>query len=149
MHCKLFKRKSQALVINENHEHPELDIILSSCSVSFWFTVINKWVNKFLNIYTFNKYLKEWILLMSKDILLQERRELLRSPRVPRWWSRRMCVHLLLWEIQIYNCLLNNHQQENVGSQFFDGWLSDWTELTWTKKRYPTSKGKGEAPARW
>ena len=30
--------------------------------------------------------------------------------------GRRMCAHLLLWEIQSYNSLLNNHQQENVGS---------------------------------
>ena len=34
----------------------------------------------------------------------------------PRWWSRRTCPHLLLWELQNYNLLLNNHQQENVGS---------------------------------
>ena len=34
----------------------------------------------------------------------------------PRWWSIRTCAHLLLWELQNYNLLLNNHQQENVGS---------------------------------
>ena len=33
-----------------------------------------------------------------------------------RWWNRRTCAHLLLWELQGYNLLLNNHQQENVGS---------------------------------
>ena len=27
-----------------------------------------------------------------------------------------MCAHLLLWELQNYNSLLNNHQQENTGS---------------------------------
>ena len=32
-----------------------------------------------------------------------------------RWWSRRMCTHLLLQELQNYNLLLNNHQQEKVG----------------------------------
>ena len=32
------------------------------------------------------------------------------------WWSRRMCAHLLLIELQNYNLLLNNHQQENVES---------------------------------
>ena len=30
--------------------------------------------------------------------------------------SRRVCTHLLLRELQNYNLLLNNHQQENVGS---------------------------------
>ena len=34
----------------------------------------------------------------------------------PRWWSRGMCAHLLLRELQNYNLLLNNRQQENVGS---------------------------------
>ena len=29
--------------------------------------------------------------------------------------SRRVCTHLLLRELQNYNLLLNNHQQENVG----------------------------------
>ena len=33
-----------------------------------------------------------------------------------RWWGRRMDTHLLLWELQNYNSLLNNHQQENVWS---------------------------------
>ena len=39
------------------------------------------------------------------------------------WWTRRTCAHLLLWKLQNYNSinynvhlLLNNHQQENVGS---------------------------------
>ena len=35
---------------------------------------------------------------------------------VGRWWSRRTCVHLLLWELQNYSLLLNNCRQENVGS---------------------------------
>ena len=35
----------------------------------------------------------------------------------PRWQSRRTCTHLLLQELQNYNLLLINHQQENVGSQ--------------------------------
>ena len=43
-----------------------------------------------------------------------------------RGQSRRTCVHLL-WELQNYNVLLNNHRQENVGSH---------------QKRYPTSKAK-------
>ena len=47
-----------------------------------------------------------------------------------RWRRRRTCTHLLLQELQNYNFLLNNSQQENVGSH---------------QKRYPTSKGKGEA----
>ena len=34
---------------------------------------------------------------------------------VERWWSRRTCAHLFLQELQIYNSLLNNHQQGNVG----------------------------------
>ena len=33
-----------------------------------------------------------------------------------RWRSRRICTHLLLWELQNYNLLLNNCHQENVGS---------------------------------
>ena len=33
-----------------------------------------------------------------------------------RWQSRRTCARLLLWELQNYNSLLNNCQQENVGS---------------------------------
>ena len=33
-----------------------------------------------------------------------------------RWQSRRTCAHLLLQELQNYSLLLNNHQQENVGS---------------------------------
>ena len=36
---------------------------------------------------------------------------------LPSWqWSRRTCAHLLLWELQKYNLLLNNHWKENVGS---------------------------------
>ena len=35
---------------------------------------------------------------------------------VPRGQSRRIRAHLLLREFQTYNSLLNNHQQENVGS---------------------------------
>ena len=31
-----------------------------------------------------------------------------------RWWSRRMCTHLLLWELQNHNSLLNNRQQEKI-----------------------------------
>ena len=31
-----------------------------------------------------------------------------------RWQSRRTYTHLLLWELQNYNSLLNNHRQENV-----------------------------------
>ena len=34
----------------------------------------------------------------------------------PKMVSRRMCAHLLLIELQNYNLLLNNHQQENVES---------------------------------
>ena len=33
-----------------------------------------------------------------------------------RWRSRRTCAHLLLQELQNYNSLLNNCQQENAGS---------------------------------
>ena len=33
----------------------------------------------------------------------------------PLLWSRRTCTHLLLRELQNYNLLLNNRQQENVG----------------------------------
>ena len=40
------------------------------------------------------------------------RRDSVRS----RWWSRRMCAHLLMLELQNYNSLLNYHWQENVGS---------------------------------
>ena len=45
----------------------------------------------------------------------------------PIW---RMCARFLLWELQNCNSLLNNHQQENVGSH---------------QKRCPMLKGKGEA----
>ena len=38
------------------------------------------------------------------------------SAYLSRWQSRRTCTHLLLWELQNYNSLLNNHQQENVES---------------------------------
>ena len=53
---------------------------------------------------------------------------------ISRWQGRRMYTPLLLQELQNYNSLLNNRWQENVGSH---------------QKRYPTSKGKGKAPARW
>ena len=33
-----------------------------------------------------------------------------------RLWSRRMCIHLLLWELQNCKELLNNHGEDNVGS---------------------------------
>ena len=33
-----------------------------------------------------------------------------------RWWGKRTCTHLLLWELQNYNSLMNNHQQENTES---------------------------------
>ena len=33
-----------------------------------------------------------------------------------RWQRIRTCAHLLLWELQIYNSLLNNHRQENIRS---------------------------------
>ena len=48
--------------------------------------------------------------------------------------NRSTFTHLLLRKFQNCNSLLNNYQQENVGP---------------TQKRYPTSKGKGEAPVRW
>ena len=35
----------------------------------------------------------------------------------PRWQSRRTRTHLLLQELQNYDWLLINHQQENAGSQ--------------------------------
>ena len=38
------------------------------------------------------------------------------STSPPRWQSRRTCTHLLLRELQNYNQLLNNCQQENAGS---------------------------------
>ena len=44
-----------------------------------------------------------------------------------RWQSRRTCTHLLR-ELQNYNSLLNNHQQDNVGSH---------------QKRYPHPGKKG------
>ena len=44
-----------------------------------------------------------------------------------------MCVHLLLREIQIYNCLLNNRQQENVGSH---------------QKKIPHIQGKRRSPSK-
>ena len=33
-----------------------------------------------------------------------------------RWQRKRACPHLLLWELQNYNSLLNNHWQENIES---------------------------------
>ena len=54
--------------------------------------------------------------------------------RMRKMEDRRTCAHLLLGEPQNCTSLLNNHQQENVGSH---------------QKRYPTFKGKGEAPTRW
>ena len=33
-----------------------------------------------------------------------------------RWQSKRTCAHLLLWELQNYNLLMNNHLLENVRS---------------------------------
>ena len=35
-----------------------------------------------------------------------------------RLWSRRMCIHLLPWELQNCKELLNNHRQDNVGSHW-------------------------------
>ena len=45
-----------------------------------------------------------------------------------RLWSRRMCIHLLPWELQNCKELLNNHLQENVG--------------TWQKKDTPHPRAK-------
>ena len=50
-----------------------------------------------------------------------------------RWWSRRMCAHLLLWELQNYNLLLNNYQQENVGSH---------------QKKTPHIQGQSRSPSK-
>ena len=50
-----------------------------------------------------------------------------------RWQSRRTCAHLLLRELQSYNLLLNNHQQENVGS---------------TKKKIPYVQGQRRSPSK-
>ena len=58
---------------------------------------------------------------------------------LPRWQRRRTCAHLL-HKLQNYNSLMNSQQQENADP---------------AKKRYPTSKGKGEtilpspAPSVW
>ena len=46
----------------------------------------------------------------------QSRTQLKRLSSRSTRWSRRTCTHLLLWELQNYNSLLNNHWQENVGS---------------------------------
>ena len=35
-----------------------------------------------------------------------------------RLWSRRMCIHLLPWELQNCKELLNNHGEDNVGSHW-------------------------------
>ena len=48
--------------------------------------------------------------------------------------SRSMCTHLLLWELQNYNWLLNPIDRRMLGPP---------------KERYLTPKGKGEVPARW
>ena len=50
-----------------------------------------------------------------------------------RWQSRRMCTHLLMWELKIATRC---------------GTIIDRRMWDLTKKRYPTSKGKGEAPTR-
>ena len=50
-----------------------------------------------------------------------------------RWWSRRTCTHLLLRELQNYNLLLNNHQQQNVGSH---------------QKKIPHIQGQRQSPSK-
>ena len=40
-----------------------------------------------------------------------------RSGSIKRWQSKKTYTHLLLGELQNCNSLLNNHQQENAGSQ--------------------------------
>ena len=50
-----------------------------------------------------------------------------------RWQSRRICVHLLLWELQIFTSLLKNHRLENVGSH---------------QKKIPHIQGKRRSPTK-
>ena len=50
-----------------------------------------------------------------------------------RWWNRRMCTHLLLQELQSYNLLLNNHQQEKVG---------------FSQKKIPQVQGQRRSPCK-
>ena len=51
----------------------------------------------------------------------------------PKWQSRRTCTPLLLRELQNYNSLLNNHQQENVGSH---------------QKKIPHAQGQRRSPSK-
>ena len=50
-----------------------------------------------------------------------------------RWQSRRTCAHLLSWELQNYNLLLNNRLLENVGSH---------------QKKIPHIQGKRRSPSK-
>ena len=52
-----------------------------------------------------------------------------------RWQSRRTCAHLLLWELQNYNLLLNNHLLENVRSHQ-------------KKKKIPHIQGQRRSPSK-
>ena len=57
----------------------------------------------------------------------------LKPKTLERWWSRRAFAHLLLWKLQNYNSLLNNHQQENVGSH---------------RKKIPYIQGQRRSPSK-
>ena len=53
--------------------------------------------------------------LLSITLLACEMNAIVQYSLISRWWSIRMCTHLL-WEAQNYNLLLNNCWQENVQS---------------------------------
>ena len=64
-----------------------------------------------------------WSLALQTDSLLsgnesESHSKSLQPHGLSRWWSRRTCTLFLLRELQNYNSLLNNHQQENVGSHW-------------------------------
>ena len=55
---------------------------------------------------------RAWVWLCIWVFLIKVTRK---NSMTPRWQGRRICTHLLLWELQNYSSLLNNRQQENVG----------------------------------
>ena len=70
--------------------------------------------------------------ILSITLLACEMSAIVQYSLISRWWSIRTCTYLL-WEAQNYNLLLNNC----------------WRRMFNPTRKYPTSKGKGEAPARW
>ena len=83
----------------------------NSCPFSWWCHLI-----AFCNVVAFPTYFQSFL---APKYLLENSIQCygnLTEDSLTRWRRKRTCPHLLLGEVQNYNSVLNNHQQENVGS---------------------------------